>query len=370
MGGFLHSLGLAMAPVLEVERRRSRLRVGGSAISGLGVLATAAYTVTQAQAAHITVGDAQMLIGAAVGAAVSVRGLVYTGLGLYENGLFLLDLVTFLDRGQSHAHVIQPAAPAPRARVSTDKDIRFEHVSFAYPGARRRAISDVSFVVPSGSTVALVGRNGAGKTTLVSLLTRMYEPTHGRILFDGVDIREHDVDELRARFGVVYQDFTRYALTARHNVGYGDVERMYDDRHLDAAARRAGIRDIVLQLPKQWDSYLGCLFEEGVDLSLGEWQRMALARALVREPEILVLDEPSASLDPIAEQGLDREYLGLRQGCTVLMISHRLRNVRAADNILVLDAGAIAEAGSHRELMARHGLYEALFTAQARAYAP
>jgi len=252
--------------------------------------------------------------------------------------------------------------------------IVFEGVSFRYPGTGRWTLRNVSLRIPAGSTVALVGENGAGKTTLVKLLCRMYEPTEGRILVDGVDLREIGVDAWRARLSAAFQDFVRFELTARQAVGVGDLPRMHEAGAMEDALERAGAEALLARLPAGGDSQLGATWEGGVDLSTGQWQKLALGRALMRpSPLVVFFDEPTASLDAVAEHALFERYVrasrsGAARGAVTVLVTHRFSTVRSADLILVIDDGRVAELGSHDELLRREGLYSDLYTLQARGY--
>ncbi|MGW5365809.1 ABC transporter ATP-binding protein [Actinopolymorpha pittospori] len=253
--------------------------------------------------------------------------------------------------------------------------IVFENVSFRYPGTERWILRGMSLHIPAGGVVALVGENGAGKSTLVKLLARMYEPTEGRILVDGVDLAELDVDAWRERLSAAFQDFAKFELVARQTVGVGDLSRLDDEAAVTAALDRAGAADVVPKLPQGVASQLGSSWEDGVDLSTGQWQKLALGRALMREaPLVVFFDEPTASLDAPTEHALFERYTeasraGAARGMITVLVSHRFSTVRSADLILVIDDGRIAELGSHAELMEIDGLYAELYTLQARSYA-
>ncbi|MBV9109995.1 MAG: ABC transporter ATP-binding protein [Gemmatimonadetes bacterium] len=261
--------------------------------------------------------------------------------------------------------------PAP-ARLR--EGIVFEHVSFRYPGTERWVLRDVSFRIPAGAVVAVVGENGAGKTTIVKLLSRMYEPTEGRILVDGVELREMDVDAWRVRLAAAFQDFARFELEARRAVGVGDLPAVDDGDAVAAALDRAGAEGVMATLPAGGDTQLGARWERGVDLSTGQWQKLALGRALMRtDPLVVFFDEPTASLDALAEHALFERYAreareGAARGAVTVLVSHRFSTVRAADLILVIDGGGVAELGRHDELILREGLYAELYLLQARAY--
>jgi ABC-type multidrug transport system fused ATPase/permease subunit len=247
--------------------------------------------------------------------------------------------------------------------------VRFEGVSFVYPGARQPALSAIDLHIPPGSKLAIVGENGSGKTTLIKLLTRLYEPTEGRITLDGRDLREWSPAALHRRIGVIFQDFVRYQLTVGENIGAGD-DRAYDDRtRWDDAAERGLAKPIVEILPDRYDTQLGKWFRNGRELSLGQWQKVALARSFMRrDADVLVLDEPTASMDAEAEVKIFERFRELTDEKIAIVISHRFSTVRMADQIIVLDQGAVIERGSHDELVAQGGRYATLFNLQAQGY--
>jgi ATP-binding cassette subfamily B protein len=255
-----------------------------------------------------------------------------------------------------------------------ESEIRFEHVSFAYPGTNRLVLEDVNLVLPAGAVVAVVGENGAGKTTLVKLLSKLYEPTAGRILVDGADLGRMPGPEWRDRMAGAYQDFFRFEFRARHTVGVGDVERLDEEPAVVAAVDRAGAGDVVERLASGLETQLGQTWPEGVDVSFGQWQKLALARGFMRDaPLVMVLDEPTAALDAETEHALFERYAagagGLRaNGGVTVLVSHRFSTVRMADLIVVLDGARVVEAGSHEELMAAGGAYSELYNIQAAAY--
>ncbi|WP_420130063.1 ABC transporter ATP-binding protein [Longimicrobium sp.] len=262
--------------------------------------------------------------------------------------------------------------PAP-ARLTGE--IVFDRVSFRYPGTERWALRDVSFRIPAGAVVALVGENGAGKTTVVKLLCRMYEPTEGRILVDGTDLAEIGVEAWRERLSAAFQDFARFEFTAQHAVGVGDLPRLDDRGAVRGALDRAGAGDVLQKLPGGLDAQLGARWEGGVDLSTGQWQKLALGRALMRrDPLVVIFDEPTASLDAPTEHALFERYVhearsGAARGAVTLLVTHRFSTVRSADLILVIDRGTVAELGGHEDLLLNDGLYAELYLMQARSYA-
>jgi ATP-binding cassette subfamily B protein len=286
-----------------------------------------------------------------------------TGL-LHENALFVEDFWSFLEEtppqmaGSSSSDL--PSDGLSRVSVS--------EVDFTYPESQVPALRGVSMEIRRGETVALVGENGAGKTTLAKLLCRLYDPSSGTIAWDGHDLASCDPDALRRRIAVIFQDFVRYQLSARENVGFGDLAAIGDDGAISEAARRAGAHEFLQRLPDGYETMLGRLFETGHELSIGQWQKVALARAFIRNAPLVILDEPTSALDPRAESDLFERLRKLLAGRSVLLISHRFSSVRMADRIYVLKAGEIAESGTHDELVEAGGLYAELFRLQAGSY--
>jgi ATP-binding cassette subfamily B protein len=252
--------------------------------------------------------------------------------------------------------------------VHLQQGIEFCNVTFTYPGKSEPALCNVSFTIRPDEAVALVGQNGAGKTTIVKLLTRLYDPDEGQVLLDGHDIREYDLDSLRSAIGVIFQDYVTYYFSARDNIGVGRLEEMENLALVEQSASKSGADGVIKRLPKGYDTTLGRWFDEGYQLSGGEWQKVALARAFMRDAEILVLDEPTASLDARAEYEIFARMKELTEGKMAVFISHRFSTVRLADRIFVLENGALTEAGTHAELLALGGTYAELFNLQAAAY--
>jgi ATP-binding cassette subfamily B protein len=247
--------------------------------------------------------------------------------------------------------------------------VRFEHVSFTYPGAAEPTLTDVSLHLPPGGSLALVGENGSGKTTLIKLLTRLYKPDSGRITLDGLDLADWEEAALRARVGVIFQDFTRYQMQVGENVGAGDERYFEDERRWMEAADKGRAAEFIAQLPRRYQTQLGKWFRDGQELSGGQWQKIALSRAFMRtEADVLVLDEPTAAMDARAEAEIFEHFRTLASGRITILISHRFSTVRMADQIAVLDRGRIIEQGSHEQLMRRGGHYAQLFSLQARGY--
>jgi ATP-binding cassette subfamily B protein len=284
--------------------------------------------------------------------------------GMYEHNLYMSNLFQFL--------AIPTASSKPKAlpaSAADEKGIRFENVGFRYPGQDRWALRNLSLFIPQGQSLALVGHNGAGKTTFIKLLTRLYEPTEGRILLDGRELRDWDEEALRRRIGVVFQDFNQYQLKLRENVGFGSVEHLEDEPRMERAIDRGGAAEVATSLKEGLDTQLGRWFKDGVELSGGQWQKVALARAFMREDaDILVLDEPTAALDAEAEHAVFERFRTLAKGRTAILISHRFPTVRMADRILVLEGGEVVEEGSHADLIARGERYAHLFALQAQGY--
>ncbi|MDQ6700833.1 MAG: ABC transporter ATP-binding protein/permease, partial [Acidobacteriota bacterium] len=281
-----------------------------------------------------------------------------------EQALYLQDLFEFFDM-QPSIRSLPNSLPAPRPIL---QGFEFQNVSFAYPGAERLVIRNVNFRLEPTEKVALVGQNGAGKTTLVKLLARLYDPTQGRIVLDGVDLRDYGVDDLRKEIGVIFQDYLRYDLKVGENIGFGKIEDLEDRPRIERAARKSLASDVIERLPGGIDQIVGRRFEGGVDLSGGEWQKIALARAYMRDAQLLILDEPTATLDARAEYEVFLRFADLTRGRMSVLISHRFSTVRMAGRILVLANGEVEEQGTHRELVDRGGHYAELFELQAAGY--
>jgi ATP-binding cassette subfamily B protein len=294
----------------------------------------------------------------------SIQGILGGFSGMYEHNLYLSNLFELMETTSALPTRANPVPVPDPVRG----EITFDHVTFAYPGAPDNALNDLSFTVSPGETIAIVGRNGAGKTTLFKLICRLYDPSDGRILIDGVDIRDYDPPELRAQIGGMFQDYVTYQATAAENIGLGSLGDLADRDAIRSASRQAGSDQLIAGLPQGYDTALGKWFDAGVNLSGGEWQKVALARAFMRDARILLLDEPTSALDAQAEYELFERIHSLTRGRTAVYISHRFSTVRRADRIVFLEHGRLVEQGTHEQLMRLNGRYARLFRLQASAY--
>ena len=314
----------------------------------------------------IQIGDYSLYTGALTSIATTVSSLIGVSAQVYEGTLFIDNLIAFMREKPT----VTPSIPEPAA-VESGKPhtIEFRNVSFAYPGTDKMVIKNVSLTLRPGETAVLVGLNGAGKTTFIKLLTRLYDPTEGQILLDGRDIKEYDTKELYSIFGIIFQDFGKYAFSVEDNIRFGDIHREEDKDAIRKAAADAGAEDFISRLPKSYDTPLMRIFEpDGIELSIGQWQKLSIARAFYSHSDILILDEPTASLDPLAEQEIFNQFDELRKDKTTIFVSHRLSSATVASKIIVLEYGELVEEGTHKELMAKKGRYYELFTTQASRY--
>jgi ATP-binding cassette, subfamily B, bacterial len=314
---------------------------------------------------EITLGDLTLYLMILRQSQGSFQGLFYSIGEIYEGSLFMSNLFGFLS---IQPDIRETGTDSPSVPRPLRQGIEFRDVSFRYPGRADWALRHLNLHIAPGEKLALVGSNGAGKTTLVKLLTRLYDPTEGQILLDGRDLREYSLTDLRRRTGVIFQDFVQYQTTARENIGFGQIEAMDEQPRIERAAQRGGGDDVVTELPDGYETMLGRWFDNGHELSGGQWQKIALSRAFMRDGEILVLDEPTSALDAEREYEIFQRFRDLTEGKTALLISHRFSTVRMADRIAVLADGQILELGSHRELLDLGGTYAHLFNLQAEGY--
>ena len=338
--------------------------------SGLSVIGTAGYYTAYVYAVWQTVtgvfgfGTLTLLANAIREASSNLQQTFSTLSTIADQALFLTDLIAFFDM-KPMIRSKGNALPAPRP---IREGFEFRNVSFRYPGASRLVLNGLNFQLRPGERVALIGENGEGKTTIVKLLTRLYDPVEGQVLLDGIDLREYELEDLYGEIGVIFQDFMRYEMTARENIAVGRIDRMNDLELLRQSAQKSMAADVVRKLPAGLDQMLGRRFDGGVDLSGGEWQKVALARAYLRDAQVLILDEPTSALDARSEYEVFRRFAELTAGKMALFISHRFSTVRMADRIVVLENGRVAEEGDHETLTSLGGRYAEMFELQAASY--
>lgn len=315
---------------------------------------------------EIMIGDYTLLTGALTSISGNVASLISASSAVYEGTLFIDNLMSFMD----HQQTVKPRIATPlKVAHGQQHTIVFENVSFRYPDTERDVLQNVSMTLDPGESLVLVGLNGAGKTTLLKLLTRLYDPTEGRILLDGEDLRDYDVQDLYRMFGIIFQDFGRYAESAGENIHFGNIRKEAETHELKEAAEASGAADFIEAMPAGYETPLMRIFEQdGAELSGGQWQKLAISRAFYSDCDVLILDEPTAALDALAEQEIYNQFDRLRQGKTTIFVSHRLSSATVASKIVVLEYGRVIEEGNHRALMQKQGKYYELFTTQAKRY--
>jgi ATP-binding cassette subfamily B protein len=369
LNAFLIERYRALSEAFYAANRRLAARRAGwggllTAIGTIGYYVAYAFIAWRTVRGDFTIGDLTFLSGSFRRLRNLLEGLLIGFSQVAGQALYLDDLFSFFE---IQPEIVSPpdARPVP---VPIREGFTFEDVGFRYPGAERWAVRHLTFTLHAGEVLALVGENGAGKTTLVKLLARLYDPDEGRILLDGHDLREYDLAGLRANIGVIFQDFVRYHLTAAENIAVGRIEARDDRARIEAAAHASLADEVIAKLPGGYEQVIGKRFKSGVDLSGGEWQKIAIARAYMRDAQLLILDEPTASLDARSEFEVFQRFKELSEGKTAVLISHRFSSVRMADRILVLAEGEIEAAGTHHELLAAGGRYAELFELQAAGY--
>lgn len=348
----------------QLAHRRTLSSLFWGLLSSLVYYGSYAWVILRAVSGAITLGDLTMFLSIFRQSQSSVRGVLDSFNSMYESNLYLNNLLSFL--------ALQPVLPIACPGVTVPNPIQigfvFEDVSFTYPGSDSPVLHHINLHIKPQERIALVGLNGAGKTTLIKLLTRLYDPTQGRILLDGIDLREYNLDDLHSHIGVIFQDFVRYQFTVRENIGFGQVDQVDNLDQIFQAAHRGGAAEFIETLTNGYETILGRRWERGAELSGGQWQKIALSRAFMRRAQVMVLDEPTAALDAQAEYEVFQHFGELMRGRIAVLISHRFSTVRMADTIVVLSDGKIVEIGSHDQLMADNGTYAQLFNLQAQGY--
>jgi ATP-binding cassette, subfamily B, bacterial len=350
----------------NVALNRRKLIAGAvlSMIGTAGYYSAYVFVIWRTASGALSIGSMTFLTLAIQQASSNIEQIFSTIAGIGDQALFLTDLLAFFE--------MKPTIQSKPNALSAPRPIRhgfeFRNVSFSYPGNSRRVLDSINFELHTGERLALIGENGQGKTTIVKLITRLYDPTEGQILLDGIDLREYDLEDLHREIGVIFQDFMRYEMTALENIAVGRVEEMGNLELLKSAAQKSMADQTIGRLPLGYDQMLGRRFDQGVDLSGGEWQKVALARAYLRDAQLLILDEPTAALDARSEFEVFHRFAELTAGKMALFISHRFSTVRSADRILVLANGKIAEEGTHDQLASLGGRYAEMFEMQASSY--
>lgn len=370
VGRFLDVAHAQVAVFWNRERRILKVDIWLDVLSLAGTAAIWVFAVVEAVGGRISVGDLTLVFTATLQCRTQLDGLVNAIGEIFEGALGAARYFRFVDLApESVAGTLTPRGARVRQTPKPlVRGLELRDVGFSYPESTKSVLEGLSLAIPRGSKFALVGENGAGKTTIIKLLTRLYDPTHGRVELDGHDLRDYALEELRQSVSVVFQEFVRYDFSVADNIAFGDVAAIGDRARVEAAARRTGARGLIEALPAGFDTVLGRTFDEGVDLSGGEWQFLAITRALMSNAEVLILDEPTAHLDALREQELYERFASLTRGRTVVFVSHRFSTVRMADTIAVIENGRLTEIGSHEELMGQGGKYARMYQVQASHY--
>jgi ATP-binding cassette subfamily B protein len=349
---------------LEITRKRSVADLLAQVCATLAVFGSFGFIAYRTVQGIITLGDMVMYFQAFQRGLGYLQGMLGGAADLYEDNLFLSNLYEFLDLKPK---VKQPLYPVPVPRPMK-KGLSFKNVSFKYPTSNGNVLEDISLSIEPGEVVALVGENGSGKTTFVKLMCRLYDPNEGAITLDGLDLRRFETTALRREISVIFQDYVKYHLTARENIWFGNILLPPDHKDIEKAALHSGADNLIHRLPKGYETPLGKWFEDGEELSIGEWQKIALARAFLRDAQVIALDEPTSALDAKSEYEVFRNFRKLLDGRSAVLISHRFSTVKMADRIFVFDAGKIIEKGTHDQLMDLGGTYAEFFEKQAQHY--
>jgi ATP-binding cassette subfamily B protein len=349
---------------INIIKKRTLIELISNLFKASALLITLLFIARQTINGKLSLGQMAMFLLAFRQGMIYIKDLLGSLAGLYEDSLFIGDTFEFLNL-KENVTAVEPVLPSPSP---LKKKITVKNLSFTYPGNTYRTLNDISFEIKKGEIIALIGPNGAGKSTLVRLLCRFYDPGSGSVKYDGNDIKNIDPEDYRKHFSVIFQDFMLYNLTAYENIRLGDIQEQDPDKKIKDSATTTGIHELINNLPKSYDTVIGNLFDDSRELSWGEWQKIALARALFRDAPVLILDEPSSSLDADTEYDIFSRFREIVKGRTSILISHRFTNVSLADRIIVLDKGTVAETGTHEELMKKRGIYFTMYTKQSSRF--
>ena len=350
--------------LIAIATRRSIANFSAQALASIFLFAIYIFIVYQTIQGTLRLGDLVLYYQVLQRGQNALRGFLTGVSGLYEDNLFLANLFEFLELKPK---LVEPKHPKPFPQPM-QTGITFRNVSFQYATTTRQALKDINLTIRPGETVALVGENGSGKTTLIKLLCRLYDPTSGSITIDGIDLRHFAIASLRREISVIFQDYAKYRLTAQENIWLGNIDLPPGHENIIAAARRSGADEVIAKLPQGYNTMLGKLFDQGEELSIGQWQKLALARAFLRDSQVIVLDEPTSAIDPKAEYEVFKKFRQLIEDQAAILISHRLSTVKMAECIYVMANGSIVESGTHDQLMQLGGTYAQMFETQARNY--